>query len=315
MITTLLLVAICINLKSQSFYSFFYVLTMLLTILKGEVMTKNNVNPAIMGLSCFSLTTLMMQFYNLGMCSIGPVLVTAVVLGGLVQILVGVQSYHSGSSVGYVVFSSYGAFWLSLGMLFFLEAQGVFKLKPTDIACFFGCWFVFTIVLIPVIFRTSIAFSILHICLTVSIGCLVGYYSGGKGYMPYCIISSFVAIACGWYIMLSEMLFSLGMFKLPTGDLSTKSFGSKVSKSEKDRSYILANENRGPSVFRKMSTVKASPSFNPSNNNVTSQCYKPNSNSSVAPGNNSIHRGPDKINVSNVYHPGQNAPRGQHVNN
>lgn len=83
-------------------------------------------NPAVVGLAGFGLTTLLLQFHNLGWCGTGVVFCAALVLGGAAQMIAGLQEFKCGNNFGYSAFTVYGAFWIALGLIWLvLDLQGV----------------------------------------------------------------------------------------------------------------------------------------------------------------------------------------------
>ena len=90
-------------------------------------------NPAVVGLAGFGLTTMILQIHNLGFCGIGPVLALAFVFGGAAQLIAGYQEFKVGNNFGYSAFCSYGAFWISLGIIWLLNHFGIYKLSGTDV--------------------------------------------------------------------------------------------------------------------------------------------------------------------------------------
>ncbi len=79
-----------------------------------QVSSKPLGNPAVVGLAGFGLTTLMLQFHNLGWVGIAPVIWLGFIFGGLAQMIAGFQEQKMGNNFGYAAFCSYGAFWISL---------------------------------------------------------------------------------------------------------------------------------------------------------------------------------------------------------
>jgi succinate-acetate transporter protein len=75
-------------------------------------------NPAVVGLAGFGMTTLLLQFHNLGWCGSGIVFCTALAFGGGAQLIAGFQEFKTGNNFGYCAFSSYGAFWIALAFIF-----------------------------------------------------------------------------------------------------------------------------------------------------------------------------------------------------
>jgi hypothetical protein len=65
-----------------------------INILIGWLMTTQKIgNPAVVGLAGFGMTTLILQFHNLGLCSLGPVLAMGLIFGGLAQMIAGFQIF------------------------------------------------------------------------------------------------------------------------------------------------------------------------------------------------------------------------------
>jgi succinate-acetate transporter protein len=110
-------------------------------------------NPAVVGLAGFGTTTLLLQFHNLGWMGTGVVFCTALMFGGLAQLIAGLQEFRTGSNFGYSAFSSYGAFWLALGFIFLiLDLQGApntfvgghLKIAGTDVGWFLVAFTIYT---------------------------------------------------------------------------------------------------------------------------------------------------------------------------
>ncbi len=71
-------------------------------------------NPAVVGLAGFGMTTLCLQFHNLGLVGIGPVLWIGLLFGGTAQLVAGLLEFGTGNNFGFCAFTGYGAFWISL---------------------------------------------------------------------------------------------------------------------------------------------------------------------------------------------------------
>jgi succinate-acetate transporter protein len=74
-------------------------------------------NPAVVGLGGFGMTTLILQFHNLGWVTISPVLWLGLIFGGSAQLVAGLLEFRTGNNFGFCAFSGYGAFWISLCFL------------------------------------------------------------------------------------------------------------------------------------------------------------------------------------------------------
>jgi uncharacterized protein len=104
-------------------------------------------NPAVVGLAGFGLTTLLLQFHNVGWMGLGPVIWTGLIFGGAAQLLAGLQEMKCGNNFGFCAFTSYGAFWIALCLMFLGNRFELFKATHTDIGWFMVGWTLFTVIL------------------------------------------------------------------------------------------------------------------------------------------------------------------------
>src|SRR3954463_14550881 len=84
-------------------------------------------NPAVVGLAGFGMTTLLLQFHNIGMIGIGPIIWLGLIFGGAAQFIAGLQEIRTGNNFGYSAFTAYGCFWISLALMQIGNATGLFK--------------------------------------------------------------------------------------------------------------------------------------------------------------------------------------------
>ncbi|HLO77257.1 MAG TPA: acetate uptake transporter [Magnetospirillum sp.] len=104
-------------------------------------------NPAAVGLAGFGLTTLLLQFHNLGWVGIGPVVYVGLIFGGLAQMIAGLQEQKCGNNFGYCAFTSYGCFWIALCGILLGNKFDVFKSNETDVGWFLVGWTLFSSIL------------------------------------------------------------------------------------------------------------------------------------------------------------------------
>ena len=178
---------------------------------------KTLANPAVVGLAGFGGTTLLLQFHNLGWCTLSPILWTALFFGGLMQLIAGIKEFETGNNFGFAAFSSYGAFWMALAGILLGTHFGILKPGAADLG-----WFLVTFTLLTVIFfigaiRMSAAHGVLFLTL------LLGFIFldiSHLGNMPiFTFIAAIDLIICAltaWYIMAHIALTPLKM-NLPLG--------------------------------------------------------------------------------------------------
>ncbi len=104
-------------------------------------------NPAVVGLAGFAMTTLLLQFHNVGWCGVGPIVALALIFGGLAQMVAGFQEFKCGNNFGYSAFVSYGAFWIGLGIIFILNHFQVYHASTTDVGWYLVGWTLYTFIM------------------------------------------------------------------------------------------------------------------------------------------------------------------------
>lgn len=105
-------------------------------------------NPAVVGLAGFGITTLLLQFHNVGWCGVGPVLALSLIFGGLAQLVAGFQEFKCGNNFGYSAFTAYGAFWLSFGVILLCNHFGIYKSSGSDIGWFLVGYTIYTLIML-----------------------------------------------------------------------------------------------------------------------------------------------------------------------
>ncbi|MEI6180984.1 MAG: acetate uptake transporter [Chloroflexales bacterium] len=175
-------------------------------------------NPAVVGLAAFGLTTLMLQFHNVGWAGIGPVLWLGLIFGGLAQMIAGLQEQKTGNNFGYVAFTSYGAFWIALGGIWLGEQYKIYPASTTDVGWFMVAWTLFTVILWVGSMRVNGALAITFTLL------LIGFIllSISKFGFPFLgVVAGYELMPCAlmaWYVMAHQIYLDLfGRDVLPVG--------------------------------------------------------------------------------------------------
>lgn len=105
-------------------------------------------NPAAVGLGGFALTTFILQLHNLGWIGVGPIVACGLIYGGLAQLIAGLQEQKTGNNFGYCAFTSYGAFWIALGVIFLLNHFNIYKSKSNnELLAFLFVWTIYTAIM------------------------------------------------------------------------------------------------------------------------------------------------------------------------
>jgi succinate-acetate transporter protein len=123
-------------------------------------MEKKMGNPAVVGLAGFGLTTILLQFHNIGLMGLGPVVAMGFIFGGLAQMIAGFQEQKMGNNFGYSAFVAYGSFWIGLGIIWILNYFKIYESSTTDVGYFLVAWTFYTAIMFVASLRIHTAMAI-----------------------------------------------------------------------------------------------------------------------------------------------------------
>lgn len=212
---------------------------------KGDL-SKRLGNPTPLGIVGFLLSLTPFSVYLMNFGSTTAASGTAIcgafyALGGICMFLAGIMEWIIGNTFPFVVFTSFGGFWLafaiiqdpSVGVAAAYSATGnategqANPLFAEGIAVYLVCWGVVVFIYLLGSLRTNIVFVVLFTVLDVDLFLLAaGYFRIGEGRDPNSLFVAggafgFLTAICGWWILLALILGSTGMpFNVPLGDLS-----------------------------------------------------------------------------------------------
>ncbi|MGA2927250.1 MAG: acetate uptake transporter [Solirubrobacteraceae bacterium] len=123
-------------------------------------------NPAPLGAAGFAATTFVLSVINANL--VGPkagavVLPLAAAYGGLAQLLAGMWEFRTGNTYGAVLFSSFGAFWISVYLL--LKAGGF---NEAGFSLYLYAWAIFAFIMFLGSLRTNAALALAIFLLVVT---------------------------------------------------------------------------------------------------------------------------------------------------
>lgn len=180
---------------------------------------KKNANPAVVGLAGFSITTLVLQFHNVGwMPSLGPVLALGLIFGGLAQLIAGFNEQKMGNNFGYCAFTAYGSFWISLALIFLMNHFDIYKANSQEVGWFLVAWMIFTFVMWIASFRIHTAMIFTFFTLFLGFLLLVVGHFGDPIWNVVAGYELMVCAASAMYMMLANILNDMaGKTVLPFG--------------------------------------------------------------------------------------------------
>jgi len=175
-------------------------------------------NPGVVGLAGFALTTMLLQFHNVGWCGVGPIVALGLIFGGLAQMIAGFQECKGGNNFGYSAFVSYGSFWIALGIIFIFNHLNIYHSSTTDVGWFLVGWTIYTFIMWIPAMKIHGAMAITFTLLLIGFILLdIGHF----GYPEFVKIAGFELMLCAlsaWYMM-AHVIFAqvFGRDVLPVG--------------------------------------------------------------------------------------------------
>ncbi|MFZ0925664.1 MAG: acetate uptake transporter [Halobacteriota archaeon] len=169
-------------------------------------------NPAVLGLTAFGLSTILLNLSNAGYFALGSmILAMGIFYGGLAHVVAGIMEWRKNNTFGMTAFLSYGFFWLSLVALLILPKLGLAAAtSASGMAAYFGMWGLFTLVMFIGALKTTRALQVVLGLLTVLFFLLaIGEITGNAtitqvaGYEG--IITGLSALYAGLAQVLNEM--------------------------------------------------------------------------------------------------------------
>jgi len=188
-----------------------------------ENVTITTANPAPLGLLGFGMTTILLNLHNVGLYGLNSVIIgMGIFVGGLAQVIAGVQEFKKNNTFGATAFTAYGFFWITLCAIWLLPrfsfGDGL-KSDETAVGWFLLVWGVFSTFLFIGTFKMNRAMQILF-------GSLVGLFFllAIKDFTEISLlgkVAGVVGIFCGstaLYISVAQVLNELyGKTVMPLG--------------------------------------------------------------------------------------------------
>jgi len=167
-------------------------------------------NSAPLALAAFAVTTFMLSMINAGLMNAGvtPVVFgVALMFGGLTQLIAGVLQFRTGNTFAGVLFSTFGAFWLSL----FAIAEFFLKDVPAAqtghaLGLFLYAFGIFTAWIFVASFRTNVVVVVALAGLAATFFVLgAGNYGGSTGLVHAGGYLGLVVAALAAYLSCAEL--------------------------------------------------------------------------------------------------------------
>jgi uncharacterized protein len=168
-------------------------------------------DPAPLGLAAFALTTFLLSGHNASFIPDAVWVGAALFYGGTIQLLAGMWEFRNRNVFGATAFSSYGGFWLALGIFVVLASTssgfaGLLKGSDLDnsLAWFLIAFAIFNTYMLMWSTRVSVAVVAVFLTLEVTeILLAIGFFRLAHGMSPYMLHvggwAGIVTAATAWY--------------------------------------------------------------------------------------------------------------------
>ena len=129
-------------------------------------------NPAVLGLTCFGLTTVMLNLHNAGVFKLDiGILGLGIFVGTIAQVIAGILEFRKGNTFAMTAFIAYGTFWISLVFILIFKPLLMTKLGlevgGKGLAWYLVLWGVFTLFMTIATFRINRVLQFVFITLTI----------------------------------------------------------------------------------------------------------------------------------------------------
>lgn len=166
-------------------------------------------NPAPLGLLGFGMTTILLNLHNAGFYPLDSMIMgMGIFVGGMAQIIAGVQEWKKNNTFGATAFTAYGFFWIALVASWTLPAMGLARQsEPVEMAFFLGLWGIFSLGMFAGTFKLNRALQVVFGTLTALFFLLaIRDFSGSEAVGR---VAGWVGLLCGFsalYTSLAQVL-------------------------------------------------------------------------------------------------------------
>jgi uncharacterized protein len=169
-------------------------------------------NPAVLGLTCFGMTTVLLNLHNAGLFKQdAPILAMGIFLGGIAQIIAGIMEYKKGNTFGTTAFTAFGSFWLTLVFIIivkpYIGEKLALEIGNKGFAWYLFLWGVFTTLMFIGTLKVNRVLQFVFASLVVLFFLLaISFGWGNTGLLK---VAGVIGIICGSsaiYLAIAELL-------------------------------------------------------------------------------------------------------------
>jgi len=185
-------------------------------------------DPAPLGLAAFALTTFLLSAFNAGWMTTASGLAWlgyAFAYGGLGQLLAGMWEFRNRNVFGATAFSSYGGFWIGLGLYFVLVGNGLLAHPllahefSKDVGWILLAFAIFNTYML--LWSTQVNAAVFAVFLTLEVTeilLFIGNFTGSSGTVKLGGYLGVLTALCAWYASAAGVANGMGgRLRVPVG--------------------------------------------------------------------------------------------------
>lgn len=187
------------------------------------VIKDTTANPAPLGLAGFGMTTVLLNIHNTGFFELNSVIMgMGIFMGGMAQVIAGIQEWKKNNTFGATAFTSYGVFWLTLVATWLIPKTSFgagYASSEAGVAWYLFMWGLFTLFMFFGTFKLTRILQVIFFTLTILFFLLSA--SAFTGNASLHTIAGYEGIICGlsaFYAAMASVLNEVyGKTVLPVG--------------------------------------------------------------------------------------------------
>jgi succinate-acetate transporter protein len=181
-------------------------------------------NPAVLGLLCFGMTTVLLNVSNAGLFKMNSMILgMGIFTGGLAQVIAGVQEWKKNNTFGATAFTAYGMFWITLVAIVLIHQTSFgagFAPDGASMGMFLFLWGVFTLYMFFGTLKLNRMLQVVFFTLVILFFLLaIGEFTDNKSWS---VFAGYEGIICGLSAMYGSAALVLnevyGRSVLPVGE-------------------------------------------------------------------------------------------------
>ena len=180
-------------------------------------------NPAPLGLLGFGMTTVLLNLHNAGFYELNSMIIgMGIFVGGIAQVIAGVQEWKKNNTFGATAFTAYGFFWISLCLIWLLPRTSMgagLKSSETAMGWYLLLWGLFSFGMFIGTLRLNKALQIVFGTLVVLFFLLaIGDFTGNSAIKTFAGYEGLICGLAAIYASLAQILNEVyGKIVLPLG--------------------------------------------------------------------------------------------------